>query len=129
MRILAIDYGKRKIGLAFTESRIAEPLFVLRYKNVEDVVRKLTNLVKQKKVERIVIGVSEGAMAKETKIFAKRIEEAFSLPILFADETLSTHDAQKKAIQAGIKRTKRKKLEDAYAAAIILQAYLDTHTN
>jgi len=125
MRILAIDYGKNKIGLAFAESKIAEPLLVLRYNNVEDVVSKLTNLIKQKKIERIVIGISEGAMAEETRIFAKKIEEVFNLPILFVDETLSTHDAQEKAIEAGIKRVKRKRLEDAYAAAIILQEYLD----
>ena len=64
-------------------------------------------------------------MAKETRMFGKRLKDKANLPVIYQDETLSTHDAQDLSIKAGIKRKKRRSLEDAFSAAIILQSYME----
>ncbi len=122
MRILAIDYGKRKIGLALATNSIAEPYKVIRYESEEEVLEKIEKIVKAEKVEQIVIGISEGKMAEEARSFGKKLNSS----VVFQDETLTTQQAQELSIKAGIKRKKRKSLEDAYSAALILQAYLDS---
>ncbi|KKT32959.1 MAG: RNase H-like protein ribonuclease, partial [Candidatus Woesebacteria bacterium GW2011_GWB1_44_11b] len=77
------------------------------------------------KVERVVIGVSEGQMARESLDFAKMVEEKLQLVVDVEDETLTSRDAQRLSIEAGIKRKKRRNMEDAYSAALMLQKYLD----
>ncbi len=126
MKILGIDYGRRKMGLAISEGSFAEPLKVLRYEEAEVLSDKLRIIIKELNIEKIVIGVSEGKTAKETKEFAKKLQEALLVPVEFQDETLTTHEAQELSIKAGIKRKKRKLMEDAYAASLILQNYLDS---
>lgn len=131
MRLLAIDYGRKKIGLAVgdIDSKLAEPLEVVRFKSVEEIIKKLGRLIQEKKIEKIVLGISEGKMAQETINFGKKLEEKTKISVIFFDETLSTQTAQKLAIEANIKRKKRKDMEDAYSACIILQEYLDREEN
>ena len=121
MKMLGIDYGKSKLGLAIAESFLASPLKVI--KKVDE--KKLIKIIKQERIEKIIVGVSEGEMAKESKKFAHNLSKKVNVPIEFEDETLSTQDAQRLSQEAGIKRSKRKRLEDAYSAALILQSYLD----
>jgi len=125
MKYLGIDYGRSKIGLAVSEGVIAEPLKVIRYKDEEELIRKVEQVLKVELVEKVVVGISEGEMAKETKEFGKRLENKLKTPVVFQDETLSTQSAQELSISANIKRKKRKEMEDAYSAAVILQSYLD----
>lgn len=120
MRILGIDYGRKKIGLAISEGKIASPFKVLRVINFEDAVEKTKRILKQEKADVVVVGISEGEMAKESKRFAGKIGA------LVSDETLSTKDAQYLSITAGIGRKKRKNMEDAYAASVMLQRYIDS---
>lgn len=116
MKILGIDYGKAKIGLATAESFLATPWKVIK-------PSELKKILEQEKFDKIVVGVSEGEMGEESKKFAKEIgAETF-------DETLSTQDAQRLTIESGMNRKKRKEMEDAYAACIMLQNYLDTQKN
>jgi len=124
MKILGIDYGQRKVGLALSVGKLAYPFDVLRFKDEGELMVKLQTVVKEEGVEKIVLGVSEGQMAKETKRFGKRLEAKVNLPVEFFDETLTTKEAQDLAIEAGINRKKRKALEDAYAASVILDNYL-----
>ncbi len=120
MKTLGIDYGRSKIGLAVSEGILAEPMQVIRYKDTKVLEQKIKEIVETEKIKKIVVGVSEGAMGKESREFAKRLgAETF-------DETLSSQDAQRLSIEAGISQKKRKGMEDAYAAAIILQNYLDS---
>lgn len=127
MRILGIDYGRKKIGLAIgdTESKLAEPLGIIRYKILEEVLKKLEQVVRTEQAEQVIIGISEGKMADETKEFGKLLKEKFKILVVYQDETLTTLEAQNLSIKAGIRRKKRKELEDAYAATILLQDYLD----
>ena len=120
MNFLGIDYGKKKIGLATSEGKLAEPMKVIRYKDIKLLVQQIKQIIQKENIEIIVVGISEGEMAEESKKFAKEIgAEVF-------DETLTSQDAISLSIQAGTGRKKRKKMEDAYAATIMLQNYLDS---
>lgn len=119
MKILGIDYGRRKIGVAISQGSLAEPLQVIRYKDYEKMIAHIKRIIEKQKVEKVVVGISEGEMAKESKEFALIFNaETF-------DETLSSYDAKELSIQSNMGRKKRKEMEDAFAASIMLQSYLD----
>jgi putative holliday junction resolvase len=121
MKTLGIDYGRKKIGLALSEGVLSEPLKVLRVDGFEDAVEKVLQEIQSLKPEKLIVGISEGEMGEESKEFAKRVgAETF-------DETLSTRSAQELSRQANVPRKKRKDLEDAYAASVMLQSYLDNY--
>ena len=122
---MGIDYGRKKIGLAMSTEGMATPLSVLKYEDQDKLLIELEKVVDREKVERVVIGVSEGQMARESLDFAKMVEEKLQLVVDVEDETLTSRDAQRLSIEAGIKRKKRRNMEDAYSAALMLQKYLD----
>src|SRR3972149_8676673 len=126
MNILGIDFGKKKVGVAIgdTDSKLAEPFRVLRYEDIRILSDKLKRITNELVIEKIVIGISEGESARKTKEFAERLERVLKIPFVYQDETLSTFEAQEKSREAGIGRKKRKAMEDAYSAAIILQDFL-----
>jgi putative Holliday junction resolvase len=119
MKILGIDYGQKKIGLALAEGRLAEPYKVIRYQDPGRLLREIKEIVKRERIEKVVVGISEGKMGQETKSFAQRLGAATF------DETLSTQRAQELSRLAVMKKKKRKALEDAFAAAVMLQSYLN----
>lgn len=128
-KVLGIDYGRKKIGIAIADGPLAEPLEVIRFENEEDALEKVSSSFakasEDKKVSKVVLGVAEGKMAEEQREFGKKLEKRLGIPVTFQDETLTTQEAQELSIKAGIKRKKRKGLEDAYSAALILQNYLE----
>lgn len=118
-KILGIDYGRSKVGLSIADGPLSEPLKVIRYKDLDKLVSEIKNLIEKENIEKVVVGVSEGKMGEESKDFAKNFNaETF-------DETLTSQDAQALSREAGISRKKRHEMEDAYAAAIMLQNYID----
>jgi putative Holliday junction resolvase len=120
MKTLGIDYGRSKIGVAIGINSFAEPFKVIRVNSFDDSLQKVKKEIDVEKPDRVVVGISEGEMAEESKKFADGIGA-----VTF-DETLTSKDAQKLSIEAGIKRKKRHALEDAYAASLMLQNYLDS---
>lgn len=126
MRILGIDYGRKKIGVAVSDGLLAEPLAVLKVNSFEQAVERIIQLVIDEKIAKVVVGISEGQMARESQQFRQRLSQNLLIPVEAFDETLTTVDAQKLSQEAGIKRSKRQALEDAYAATIMLQGYLDS---
>ncbi len=113
MKILGIDYGRSKIGLALAEGSLATPWKVVR-------ASELRRILEKENFDKIVVGVSEGEMGEESKEFAEGLgAETF-------DETLTSQDAQRLSLEAGLSRKKRRGMEDAFAATIMLQSYLDT---
>jgi len=125
MKILAIDYGRSKIGLATSEGSLADPMCVIRYTDTKTLVEKLIKIIEEDSIEKVIFGVSEGEMAKESKNFSINFRKIVKIPVETFDETLSTQDAQRMSMEAGIGQKKRHQMEDAYAAAIMLQNYLD----
>jgi putative Holliday junction resolvase len=126
MKILGIDYGKKKMGLALATSLIAEPYRVIRFSSNKGVIEEVREIIKKEQIEKVVVGFSEGKMAEESRNFGKELERITGTPVHFQDETLTTYEAQTLSEKAGIKRKKRRQLEDAYSAALILQRYLET---
>jgi putative Holliday junction resolvase len=126
MKILGIDYGEAKTGLALATGFLAEPWKVLRYQDIGVLEDKLEKMIKEAEIDKVVVGVSEGESAALAKKFGQRLRKKIQVPVEFIDETLSTRDAKQKAIEAGVKRSRRRRLEDAFAAATMLQLYLDT---
>jgi putative holliday junction resolvase len=130
MKALGIDYGRAKIGVAVAEFSpdyvgLADPLKVVKVSSWEDTLSKVKQLVNEELVDLVVIGISEGEMGKEQEKFARELQLAVEVDVMTQDEGLSTQDAQSLAISSGIPLEKRKKMEDAFAAAIVLQSWLD----
>jgi len=125
MKILGIDYGRSKMGLAFADGSLAEPLKVIRYVDTRIVAEQIKKIIEEAGIEKVVVGVSEGEMAKESENFSKNFGKMLKIPVETADETLSTQEAQLLSKEAGIHQKKRHQMEDAYAATIMLQNYLD----
>lgn len=120
MKLLGIDYGRSKIGLAVSDGKLAEPYQVIRYKDYDKMIAHINRIIEKQKVEKVVVGISENEMGEESKEFAKVFNaETF-------DETLSSHDAQELSIASHMGRKKRKEMEDAFAASIMLQNYIDS---
>lgn len=125
MKILGIDYGRKKIGLAVSYGTLATPLKVLRVSRREEALEKIDSVVKEEDIDKVVIGISEGKMAKEQKDFADNIRLKTRRPTVLWDETLSSQDAKRLSIEAGLSKKRRSNLEDAFAACIVLQSFLD----
>jgi len=131
MKILGIDYGRKKIGLAVGVGSLAEPMRVIRYSDMNSpkgrkiLEQEIKQIVEKENIEKVVVGISEGEMAEETKKFVSTIQPFIQSTIELYDETLTSQDAQRLSIEAGISRKKRKGMEDAYAASIMLQNFLD----
>ena len=119
MKILGIDYGRSKVGLATADGPLAEPWKVIKYTDIKILEEDVKKIVKKEGIEKVVVGISEGEMGEESKKFAERIGATTY------DETLSTKEAQLRSMEAKIPQKKRREMEDAYAAAVVLQNFLD----
>lgn len=122
MKILGIDFGRKKIGLAVGIDKAALPFGIIE--NKQGIVAEIKNLCCQEKIDRIVVGLplnlngTEGEAAERARRFGKNLEHEIGLGIYFWDERLTTVEAKEK--QGGGKR------KDDVAAAIMLQSYLDS---
>lgn len=106
------------MGLAMADGPLAEPLGIISAQNWESEIRRI---IKEQKIKKIVLGLAEGEMGEKQKVFAQKLNEKLGLPVELQEEILTTHDALSKMKEAG----KPMQNEDAIAAALILQAYLD----
>jgi putative Holliday junction resolvase len=124
MKVLGIDYGRKKVGVALGDSEIqmAEPLAVW---SKPEVSPKILDLIPKNKIGKIIIGLPSGRLDNEIKEFGQKLQRQTGLPVEFFDETLTTQDAQKLLIKSQKKRKFRQEMEDAYAAALMLESYLE----
>lgn len=128
MKYLGIDYGKKKVGLSISEGNFASPFKVLEVGSLEDAVQKILSVIKKEEIDKVIIGTAESGEAKKiAKNFIKQLKNLTPpmCDIVEVDELLSTHDASLKMIEMGVSKKSRKE-DDAYAASIILQNYLDS---
>ena len=131
-RVLGIDYGDSRIGLAMSDpiKIIASPFKTIRNEGNEKCLQVFQSLIKEKDVEAIVVGLPMGLKGQETAQ-TKKVREfvnllyALKLPIHLEDERLSSVSAEKSMIQQNIKTGHNKGLIDQRAAAIVLQQFLD----
>lgn len=129
--ILAIDYGERRVGVAVSGGVLARPLEVLAHGRLDSLVNRLLELARREQATRLIIGFplnedgSIGPQAEKTLAFARRLAAVASCPVFLWDERRSSQTAQRAMIATGSRRKARKEQLDAYAAAAILQDYLD----
>lgn len=134
MRILAVDHGEKRIGLALSDSTgtIANPLQVIKHVSRLLDAAQVADIATQHDVDLIVIGQSfdeagnPNLAGRRAAKFAEALNEQISIPVVLWDESFSTQDARAARIELGVSRKKRSGHQDALAAAVILQSYLES---
>lgn len=133
MNILSIDYGTKRIGVAVATSPLAEPLGIIpntKNPRLSDVVTdqalsQIEKLVAEFSIEKILVGISSGAMADKTRVFIGRLRDKVAVPIEEVDETLTSVEALQRLKETN--KGSHRELKDHLAATIMLQDYLDLH--
>jgi putative Holliday junction resolvase len=134
MRIMALDVGDRKIGVAMSdpEGLLASPLTTISRISDGQAIEGIRRLVDEYQVECVVVGLpyslngGVGAQAEKVFAFVQKLHKSLPIDIKMRDERLSTAAADRLLLQAGVKKGRRRSLRDAAAAAFILQGYLDS---
>ncbi|HAV77328.1 MAG TPA: Holliday junction resolvase RuvX [Anaerolineae bacterium] len=135
MRILAVDHGEKRIGLALSDptATIASPLQVIKHTTRLMDAAQVANLASENAVELIIIGQSfdeEGEpnlAGRRAANFAEVLKEQTNISIELVDESFSTKDARATVIEMGVSRKKRKGHHDALAAVMILRSYIESN--
>src|SRR5258706_5198315 len=137
MRILAVDHGEKRIGLALSDSTatIATPLKVIQHVSRVIDAAQVADLAAHNDAGLIVVGQSfdeEGnpnLAGRRAARFADELRNQAKVPIELWDESFSTQDARAARIELGLPRKKRAGHQDAFAAVMILQSYLEAKKN
>ncbi len=124
MKYLGVDFGLKRIGLATSEGELAASFKVVEIKSLTDGVKKVQNEAKNGHFEKVVVGLPEGNTGKIVSKFIGLLKKA-GLDVDSADETLSSQNATGLMVETG-KPKKKRANNDATAAAIILQQFLDS---
>lgn len=122
-KILGVDFGERKIGLAISDGSLAEPFSIIESGNQEGAIQEIAKICEREKIQKIVLGMPDGS--QKVRNFGQKLSKKTDLRIIFWDETLTSEEALAKMIEAGRPQRKRRHLDDV-AAALILQEYLDS---
>ena len=130
-KILGIDFGKKRIGLAITDSQkiISFPLKTIEKR---EIFNFLESFLKTENIESIILGDSKteknkpNELMKDVKSFSEKIKIKFNIPVYFVDERFTSKIAFKIIIDSNIKKMKRrdKSLIDKVSASLILETYL-----
>jgi putative Holliday junction resolvase len=134
MRILAIDHGTKRMGIAVSDElkMIAQPLEFIPAEPFSGFLDRLKQLVAEKEVELILVGMprnmdgSYGPAALKVQEFVTALKKAVTAPIKLWDERLTSAQANRFLIEADVSRSQRKDKVDKTAAALLLQSYLDS---
>ena len=133
MRIMAIDYGDARTGVALSDPTglLAGQTFLIKSRKAPVVLEELAALARKQRAEELVMGYPRnmdgtlGPRAEKYAAFAKELEAATGLPVVLWDERRTTVDAHRILGEQGIRAKQRKDKVDAVAAALILEGYLD----
>ncbi|MCL6628796.1 MAG: Holliday junction resolvase RuvX [Armatimonadetes bacterium] len=136
MRILGLDVGDKTIGVAVSDELgiTANPVCVIqRSASIKKDISEVRRLAQDYTVEKIVVGMplmldgSVGVQAQKVQAFVEELRKRTTIPVEVWDERLTTSQVERVLIEMDQSRAKRKKQLDKLAAAIILQAYMDSH--
>lgn len=134
MRILALDHGTKRVGVAISDEMqmIALPLEFILMEPFARFLARLKEIIREKQVDQLLIGLprnmdgSYGPAALKVQEFVAVLKETIAIPIKMWDERLTSTQANRFLIQANVRRDKRKEKVDETAAAILLQSFLDS---
>lgn len=129
-RILAIDYGETRVGLALSDPLqiISSPYKVIR--NDENLISKINDVIEEKNVGKVILGLPynlKGEYSQKTtevKEFGDKLDESLSVPLEYMDERYSTVEANEELKRLGYSIKESREVVDKIAASIILKAYL-----
>ena len=132
-KILGLDFGTRRVGIAMSDPgrTMAFPVEVYEPRGPELDARYYRELVRENEIERIVVGLPlhttgrEGDLALRARKFGQWLASVTGQTILYHDERYSTFEAEQSLLGAGLTKKKRKARRDKLAAQIMLQSYLD----
>ena len=132
-RLLGIDYGERRVGVAVSDplGSIALGLCTLQVNGVRDAVEQVAEICREKDAELIVVGMplnmngSDSEMSGKVEKFIEKLKAAVDIEIETIDERLSSALVERTLLDADMSRKKRKGVIDKMAAQVILQGYLD----
>ena len=137
MRIMALDVGERRIGIALSDALgiTAQPLMTYNRakNNRKEDIQGLWELIKKHEVEKLVVGLPKnmnntlGFKAEEVQNFIKALVAVEDIPVEWVDERLTTVSAERTLLEADVSRKKRKAVIDKMAAVLILQTYLESN--
>lgn len=130
-RYLGIDYGTKRVGLAISDGigLTATPLEVVSRKELESTLRRISE---EYDLEGVIMGLPtglsghEGESAEGARALAEEISALLEVDVEYVDERFTSRMAESALLEAGLKRRERKETVDKVAAAIILQAFLDS---
>lgn len=132
MKILGIDYGDVRIGLAISDQngKLARRFLTLINKSMEGSIREINSLIVSEKIDKIVIGSPvgfrmESEQTQKTNDFISELKGKTELPIIIVNEVLTSKMAKENLLSSGIRGRELKEVIDQEAARIILQEYLD----
>jgi len=135
MKIIGVDYGRARIGVAFSDDnqKIAFPKdAVLGKHDPEKNAHLLSKELEKQSYAAIIVGLpllmsgKDSPMTEEVKKFANLLESLTTKPVILWDERLTSKQIERELIFSDVKRKERTKVVDSMAAALILQSYLDT---
>jgi len=133
MRIMGIDYGEKRFGIALSDPLgiTAQGLPTVERTSIQEDIKKIINIIQEKEVQEIVVGLPKhlnntlGDKAKEVLNFIDTLKKHINIPIKTFDERFSTVRANRAMLEGDLSRKKRKERVDMIAAQLILQGYLD----
>ena len=134
-RIIGIDYGEVRVGISLSDltQTIATPFRTISYKNFDDLLTQLKEIIIANEVDKLVVGVPYNMKGEDTKQtlkvkeFISFLESNLSYDIALIDERLSSIEAEKTMHKMNIKTGHNKGQIDKIAASVILQEYLDSN--
>lgn len=133
MRVLAVDPGSKRVGLAISDptGTIAQPLGTLDAEPEDTLVARLADVAGRHEATRIIVGLprrmdgSNGPEAKAARALAAALRQESGLPVELVDERLTSVAAERSLIAGGVRRDKRRVTVDRVAATMLLQSHLD----
>jgi putative holliday junction resolvase len=137
MRVLAIDFGMKRMGLAISDALgiTAQGLPTLTRTRLDDDLRKIRALTEEYATERVIVGNplghggGETSMSRHVTEFAEKLRRRVSCPVDLWDERLTSVEANRTLREVGLSLGKRKQAVDRVAATILLQSYIDFLAN
>jgi putative Holliday junction resolvase len=133
-RILALDYGTKRIGVALSDELgwTGQPLETYERRVLDADLAHIDRLVREHDVAEVIIGLplrlngEMGPAARSVEEFVRHLERVLTVPVVTWDERMTTRSAEDLLISADVSRKKRKGVVDRIAAAILLQSYLES---
>ncbi len=132
MRILGLDPGEKRIGVAVTDPLgiTAQGIDVITFHDLDTALEKVKDICREYEIEKIVVGNplnmngSVGPASENAAMFAKKLKEKLELPVDMIDERLTSLSAERTLISGGVRRKERREVKDKLAAVMILENYL-----